>query len=161
MNHADGQIITKLGRKRRMRLAWIASALVGSTVAAHAFDEQAVAAKCAADWSADFAMQKFCRDQAVKAHSEATDAWSTSTAQRMPAEAFDKCRADWTNDWVMIAFCTKQQIDAFSTIADTTEGLSPDVASQINTKCAADWSSDFVMQKFCAEQQAEAFKALQ
>lgn len=68
-----------------------------------------VAAKCAEDWSTDFAMRVFCEKQQREAL-EKLNARSMTTPDQRTIRT--KCTTDWPEDYSMRNFCEERQLQA-------------------------------------------------
>jgi len=80
-----------------------------------AFGQGAVNARCAAEWSTDFAMQEFCRGMHRDAYDALRGIWTAATRDIEPA--VDRCFSEWSTgesvDWHMTHFCVDQQLTAW------------------------------------------------
>ena len=72
-----------------------------------------IKAKCAKEWSGDFAMQKFCTDTQMGSYRKLQ-------AKSMNAEPFvsirSKCQREWSDDYSMRDFCEEEQIKAYNSL---------------------------------------------
>ena len=136
----------------------IIAVLAASAVIAEDFPLEAQKQRCAADWSDDFSMQKYCLDEQREAFA--------SLQKIIPnlnddlSRSYAKCTSDWSDDFSTRLYCIEEQEGAYDSLNEAVAGLPDDVASTIINKCAKDWRDDYSMQKYCRDEQAVGWRAL-
>ena len=136
----------------------LAFALHATPATAEDFPIEAQRQRCAANWSDDFSMQKFCIDNQRKAFAE-LQAIIPRLNEDL-SKTNDKCASDWRVDFTMQLYCIQEQAKSYENLPSALAGLPSDVAGIIRTKCANDWREDYAMQEFCSKDQAEGWRVI-
>lgn len=124
-------------------------------------DDEAIMARCNAEWGDDFQMVAFCRDQQRTAGGRWVSIVDSLTPDT-PAESIVKrCLGEWGDDYQMLVFCHDQQQTALQTLSTKPDDIPEDVFEAIVKRCEADWSDNFQMVAFCRNQQVTSWRSLQ
>ena len=67
---------------------------------------------CEEEWSTDFQMQAFCRDNQVKAATKLARGKPADVSEKQWNQIFGNCWSQWVNDFQMTEFCVSNQIEA-------------------------------------------------
>lgn len=136
----------------------LAFGLHATPATAEDFPIEAQTQICAAKWSDDFSMQKYCIDKQRSAFAKLQPLILTLNEDL--SKSNDKCTSDWRDDFSMQLFCIKKKAKSYENLPSVLAGLPSDVAGVIRTKCANNWREDYAMQEFCSKKQADGWRAI-
>ena len=136
----------------------LAFALHATPATAEDFPIESQQQRCAAEWSDDFAMQKYCIDEQRSAFAMLQKLIPTLNEDL--SKSNDKCTSDWRDDFSMQFYCIQEQAKSYENLPSALAGLPSDVAGAIRTKCASDWRDDYPMQEYCRKEQAEGWRVI-
>ena len=145
----------------KVRNIVLAAALTVFPGVASAYDDNAIKAKCDAEWGTDFAMVNYCRDQQRTA-GENYDRFKEQAADNATsATILAHCEGEWAADYSMVMHCSDQQVTALQTLSTIPLDVPANIAEAIRGQCASDWGNDFSMVAYCVNQQTTAWRSLQ